>query len=112
MRKMHQLVEKCVDSLVNELEKRSKDPNNDIDVQHLMKNYTIDVIICCAFATKIDPHNDPNNPFVTNAHKLFSPRNLWRLLLLFMAPHLIRYFNISVTNPDVANFYKMAVRKF
>jgi len=60
MKKMHSLVQECVKSLEKALDKTAKDSNNEVELKKLMGNYTMDVISLCAFATKIDSHNDPN----------------------------------------------------
>jgi hypothetical protein len=105
MRKMHSLVVQCVQSLENALTRAA---NSEIELKKLMGNYTMDVIGLCAFATKIDSHNDPNNPFIKNAIKAFSVN--WRVFLFLTAPFISKLFNISIGDPVVVNFFSSVVR--
>jgi cytochrome P450 family 3 subfamily A len=108
MRKMYPLVEQCVKSLDKVLEKAVKE-RKDVELKTLMGNYTMDVIATCAFATKTDTHNDPNNPFVKNAIKIFKA-SIWRTLLFISCLPLKKFFKISIIDPNVVNFFKSAVR--
>jgi hypothetical protein len=110
MRKMHSLVVQCVKSLENALTKAANDENSEIELKKLMGNYTMDVIGLCAFATKIDSHNDPNNPFIKNAIKAFSAN--WRVFLFLTAPSISKLFNISIGDPVVVNFFSSVVRNY
>ncbi len=109
MRKMHALVEECVKSLENALTKVANDQNNEIELKKVMGNYTMDVIGLCAFATKIDSHNDSDSPFVKNATKEFSGK-AWRVILLLTAPAIKKFFNISIGDPAVIDFFRSVVR--
>ncbi len=102
---MHSLVVQCVQSLENALTRAA---NSEIELKKLMGNYTMDVIGLCAFATKIDSHNDPNNPFIKNAIKAFSVN--WRVFLFLTAPFISKLFNISIGDPVVVNFFSSVVR--
>ena len=95
MRKMHKLVDKCASDLEQVLLKYAKD-NKEVEIKKLMGDYTMDVIACCAFATKIDTHNDPNNPFAKYAIRVLQP-NIVRylnMLLLLISPKLFKKLNV------------------
>ncbi len=106
MKKMHKLVEQCVQSLDKKLENVAKN-EKEIEMKKLMGDYTMDVIASCAFAMKTDTHNDPNNPFVVNAIKIFN--SSFRTFLLIAFGPLVRRFNMSLFEPKAMNFFENAV---
>jgi hypothetical protein len=107
MRKMHKLVEQCVKSVDKILAKAAKE-QKEVEMKTLMGNYTMDVIATCAFGTKIDTYNDPNNPFTKNAIKIFRGSILRSILFLTVRP-LMKFFRISLFDPSVMQFFKSAV---
>ena len=107
MKKMHKLVEQCVHTLDKKLENVAK-TQEEIEMKKLMGDYSMDVIASCAFATKTDTHNDPNNPFVRNAIKIFTPQ-IWRSILFIGLRPLMKLLNIPVVNPEPMNFFRSAV---
>jgi len=111
MRKMQPLIEDCVKNLEKALIKFINDENSEINVRLFMVNYTMDVIASCAFGTKIDTHNDPNNPFIKNASVFFKPSMRFGLFFLLNAwvPSLVRKFNLCFVSRDVIDFFKSAV---
>ncbi len=84
MRKMYPLIEDCVQRLETAIIKKATDSsgNNEIELKKFMGNLTMDVIALCAFGTKIDTHNDPNNQFIKNAEVVF--RGNWRFWIFFL----------------------------
>ena len=104
---MHHFVEQCVQSVDQVLEKAVNE-KKDVELKTLMGNYTMDVIATCAVATKIDTHNDPNNPFILNGIKMFRG-NLIRNIALFAFRPLMKLLNISLFDPNVVDFFKSAV---
>ena len=108
MKKMHKLVELCVQSLDKKLESLAKTVK-EVEMKKLMGDYTMDVIASCAFAMKTDTHNDPNNQFVKNSMKIFSPQ-VWRFLMFFVSRPLMKFLNVSAMDPDISSFFKNAVR--
>ncbi|XP_054157848.1 cytochrome P450 3A8-like [Oppia nitens] len=109
LRKMMTLVDHCAQSVDRVLDKVATD-GNEIEMKGLMGNYTMDVIASCAFATKTDTHNDPNNPFVVNAKSLFSG-SLWRGVLFLLANRMMRFFKISIIDPSVYKFFLNAIKE-
>ncbi|CAG2113492.1 unnamed protein product, partial [Medioppia subpectinata] len=107
IRKMYALVEHCVKGVDKMLEKAANG-EQEIDVRSLMGNYTMDGIASCAFATKTDTHNDPNNPFIINARKLFS-QNMWRSFGYLTMKPVMKFFNISILEPTTTEFFKRAI---
>jgi cytochrome P450 len=110
MKRMHPLIEDCVKNLerVLEIEANNK---NEIDLKKVMGNLTMDAIATCAFATKIDTHNDLNNPFVKNAEKAFSGslKTFLTLLILFTFPSLGKKFQLRIFEKSVTEFFSNAV---
>ncbi|CAG2117633.1 unnamed protein product, partial [Medioppia subpectinata] len=107
IRKMYALVEHCVKGVDKMLEKAANG-DQEIDVRSLMGNYTMDVIASCAFATKTDTHNDPNNPFVVNAKKLFN-LNIWRSFGYMTMKSVMKFFNIPILEPTTTEFFIKAI---
>jgi cytochrome P450 family 3 subfamily A len=107
MRKMHKLVEQCVKSVDKILAKAAKE-QKEVEMKTLMGNYTMDVIATCAFGTKIDTYNDPNNPFIKNAIKMFRG-NILRSILFFTLKPLMKFLRISLIDSSVMQFFKSAV---
>ncbi|CAG2117140.1 unnamed protein product, partial [Medioppia subpectinata] len=107
IRKMHAMVEHCVKGVDKMLEKAANG-EQEVDVRSLMGNYTMDGIASCAFATKTDTHNDPNNPFIINARKLFS-QNMWRSFGYLTMKPVMKFFNISILEPTTTDFFKKAI---
>ena len=107
MKKMHKLVEECVQTMDTKLETVVKN-EKEIEMRKLMGDYTMDVIASCAFATKTDTHNDPNNPFVKNAIKIFTPQ-IWRSLIFIGLKPLMKLLDISVVNGQSLDFFRSAV---
>jgi len=104
---MHKLVEQCVKSVDQIFAKAAKE-HNEVEMKTLMGNYTMDVIATCAFGTKIDTYNDPNNPFIKNAIQIFRG-SIWRSLLFLTAQPLMKFFKISIVDSSVTQFFKSAV---
>ena len=107
MKKMHKLVEQCVQTMDRKLE-RVATHEGEIEMKKLMGDYTMDVIASCAFATKTDTHNDPNNPFVKHAIKIFTPQ-IWRTLLFVGFNPLMRLLNIPILERESMEFFRSAV---
>jgi cytochrome P450 family 3 subfamily A len=110
MRKMQPLIQDCLKNLENVLINLSKN-KNEFSLRQVMVNYTMDVVASCAFGTKIDTHNDPNNPFVKNASVFFRPTIRFGLFFLLNAwvPSLVKRMNLCFVSNDVIDFFKSAV---
>jgi hypothetical protein len=112
MRKMHPLIEDCVERLETVLMKKATDNsgNNEIELKKSMGNLTMDVIALCAFGTKIDTHNDPKNQFIKKAEVVL--RGNWRLWVFFLLkttiPKILDLTQFQVTDPSVAHFFRSA----
>ena len=111
MRKMHPIIVDCVHRLDKVLEKRAQN-KEEIDLKKMMGNLTMDVIATCAFATKIDTHNEEkSSDFVIHAQKVF--RSTWRIWVFFLIapvfPQILKWAKFSFTDPTVAKFFRSAV---
>jgi cytochrome P450 family 3 subfamily A len=111
MRRMYPLIEECAKSLEKVLTNAAIN-KQEVDMKKVMGNLTMDVIATCAFATKIDTHNDPNNPFVKNAKKIFAAnlRFLINFIILATFPSLLKKLGISFFNSSAQEFFTTAVR--
>jgi cytochrome P450 family 3 subfamily A len=110
---MYPLIEDCVQRLETAIIKKATDSsgNNEIELKKFMGNLTMDVIALCAFGTKIDTHNDPNNQFIKNAEVVF--RGIWRFWVFFVfkntIPKILDLIGFQMTDPSVAHFFRSAV---
>jgi len=108
---MHPLIEDCVHSLENALIKKINEKNNEIELKQFMGNLIMDAIASCAFATKIDTHNEPNNEFTKNAKMIFQAN--WRFFVLIIikvwVPKLLDKIEFTLYPPSALNFFRSAV---
>jgi hypothetical protein len=111
MRRMYPLIEDCVKSLEKVLTNAAMN-KQELEMKKVMGNLTMDVIATCAFATKIDTHNDPNNSFVKNAEKFFvlSLRNIINFMIASSFPSLSKKLGLKFLDNSVLQFFKKAVR--
>ncbi|CAG2167842.1 unnamed protein product, partial [Oppiella nova] len=111
MRAMHPIIIDCVKRLEKYLEQKSRN-GEDVEMKKAMGNLTMDVIASCAFGTKIDTHNDPNNEFVVNAQKVF--RGNWRIWVFFILnstfPKLIKWTGFQIQDPSAKKFFSTAIK--
>ena len=107
---MHPIIIDCVKRLEKYLEQKSRN-GEDVEMKKAMGNLTMDVIASCAFGTKIDTHNDPNNEFVVNAQKVF--RGNWRIWVFIILnstfPKLIKWTGFEIQDPSAKKFFSTAV---
>ncbi|CAG2182293.1 unnamed protein product, partial [Oppiella nova] len=65
--------------------------------------FTMDVIATCAFATKTNTHKDPNNPFMKNTLKIFSPKLHLILPFIFLPNFVLKFFKLYSGLDETAN---------
>ena len=70
MKLMYPLMKECYEPLENELQRLAKS-GHVTNAKTLFGKLTSTVIARCAFATKVDPYTDPNNPIARNLEKFF-----------------------------------------
>ena len=71
LRKMDPLLKKVANQFIENIGKAS-DQNKSFDAKEFSGFYTLDVIASVAFALEIDSFNNPDNPFVDKAKKVFT----------------------------------------
>ena len=81
--------------MTDNIEKRIQEQAREmyeLDMRHLAGCYSMDVIAKCCFGTDTNSFNDPNNVFVTQAHKFFNISKLRLLfsIILFLLPMWVR----------------------
>ncbi|CAG2121528.1 unnamed protein product, partial [Medioppia subpectinata] len=122
MKKMYPMIRQCLDDFVTELDvyaDNKKDVNiktifvteldvyadnkKDVNIKTMYGNYTMDVISCCAFATKTNSHKDPNDPFIINAQKVFAPAMSRILSLLLLPAFVLKALNMRSLAEESAN---------
>ena len=99
---MFPIISNCADDLVKHLEPLAE-LRKDINLKKVNENYTMDVISAIVFATKINSHKDPNNPFIKNAKKVLEFPILRMLLILILPKILKNLFNIKSIFNETAN---------
>ncbi|XP_063286195.1 cytochrome P450 3A4-like [Pelobates fuscus] len=114
LKKMFPLVKQYGDLLVQNLQQKieSKEPLN---MKDIFGGYSMDIVLSTSFSVKVDSINNPNDPFVTNARKLFTFSFLNPLFLLtvicpFLVP-LLDKMNFCFLPLSVLNFYMDAIKK-
>ncbi|CAG2109757.1 unnamed protein product [Medioppia subpectinata] len=86
LKHMYPLVNECCRDFLAALHRHvSTSGRIEVELKHLMSDYTIDVIASVAFATKTNPYSDPNNPFITKAKAMLS-KNPMQILLIRILP--------------------------
>lgn len=108
MKKMFHLVEESVDSCEEVLEKAAEE-SSDLDLKEFFGNLTMDVIGRCAFATKLNTHENDKHPFVENAKKVFNfGARIW---IIFLPLWLRIKLKIGIINPSAVRFFQAAVEQ-
>ncbi|XP_023230206.1 cytochrome P450 3A8-like [Centruroides sculpturatus] len=101
------LIKECALALKNNFSFEAR-KEKEIECGRLFGAFTIDVIARCAFGTRLDSFNDPDNPFVEAVRHLFSKRT-WRVTFAFSVPRLAKLFRLSLFSPKVISFFKQLV---
>ncbi|XP_063284879.1 cytochrome P450 3A8-like [Pelobates fuscus] len=114
LKKMFPLVKQYGDLLVQNLQQKieRKEPLN---MKDIFGGYSMDIVLSTSFSVKVDSINNPNDPFVTNAMKMFNFSFLNPLFLLtvicpFLVP-LLDKMNFCFFPLSVLNFYMDAIKK-
>ncbi|CAG2107875.1 unnamed protein product [Medioppia subpectinata] len=102
IRRMEALVSACVHTFAGVLETYAQ-TGQTVNIKDLFGNFTMDVIASCAFATKTDTHNDPLNPFVTNARKIFNVELKKALPSLLLPTFVLKLLKIRSIHNEKAN---------
>ena len=96
------LIMKCVDEVIKVMNGSVKS-GKDIDLKHLFGSFSMDVIARCAFATRIDAYEDPNNSFLQNAKRITRPTFFKISAVLLLPKYLLELFNIGSMFDETAN---------
>ncbi|CAG0924400.1 unnamed protein product [Notodromas monacha] len=72
IKKMSSIMVECCDRMVESSRSVTKG-SGIIELKDFFGKVTLDVIARCAFGTKLDNLDDPNNPFAVNSAKAFRP---------------------------------------
>ena len=92
LRKMDPLLKKVANQLIENISKAA-DQRKSFDSKEFSGFYTLDAIASVAFALEIDSFNNPDNPFVTRAEKVFSTIPIGgKLIASFRKLHLTSDF--------------------
>ena len=82
-----------------------KDRVKQVDMQHFIKAFNMDVLCSCAYGINTDSVNNPGHPFVVNIKKILNMNiNIGRVLSM-LAPKVARLFNIEFFDSKAINFF-------
>uniref|UniRef100_A0AAT9UTP5 Cytochrome P450 6PZ11 short isoform n=1 Tax=Maconellicoccus hirsutus TaxID=177089 RepID=A0AAT9UTP5_MACHI len=111
MKMMFPLLEKCGEKLTQVIDNMSDERS--FNAKDLFVRYTTDGIATCAFGLETNSLENPKSEFRAMASKAFEFRYkaLLRTLWPSMPYSLVRFFNISLTDPQVQKFYLDIVDK-
>ncbi|XP_050423195.1 uncharacterized protein LOC126834976 [Adelges cooleyi] len=109
---MQSQIKECGDELMSKLHAELK-RSDQLEVRHLMGNYSTDVIGSCAFGLKVNAVSDKNSTFRHYGKSLFVPtaRVLLRELSLMIAPSLLRIVRIKDFPTEATDFFKSAFQE-
>ncbi|CAG2169280.1 unnamed protein product, partial [Oppiella nova] len=112
LRKMRPLIDDCLQTMINNLNKLSNDESNGghvVDMKRVFGAYTMEVIIQVAFGTKVDALIDESNAIIVNAKKLMSRDfrllDLPKFFLILMLPKVAKLFGLTLLPRDVTDFF-------
>ncbi|XP_050388972.2 cytochrome P450 3A29 isoform X2 [Patella vulgata] len=107
-------INKCGGLLSNKLVTKAK-KGETVDVKHYFGVYTMDVIARTAFGLDTDSQNNPDEPFVDNARKLFatakftSTANLLSIIFPFLRP-LLKVLDVGIFPSGPVNFFVRSIK--
>lgn len=108
MRNMVPMIHKCVDTLINNV-KRKSEGGKTVDMKQLCGGFTMDVIASTAFGIEVDSQNNENSQFVKMGGKLTSlSLNSPLILIQMMFPVLrpvLKHIGVSPLPQDVLHFF-------
>ncbi|KAK6166505.1 hypothetical protein SNE40_023174 [Patella caerulea] len=107
-------INQCSGLLSNNLATKAK-KGETVDVKHYFGVYTMDVIARTAFGLNTDSQNNPDEPFVDNARKLFatakfaSTANLLSLIFPFLRP-LLKALEVGIFPSGPVQFFVRTIK--
>ena len=111
MRKMFPIVRKCLNDFIDTLEPLAQ-KKTEINLKDMNGKYTMDVISSCAFATKTNSYEDPNDPFVKHAKNIFEFPFVRNVFFNLLPKIFSTIFNIKSANDETSNefFFDMTLK--
>ena len=109
MKLMHPLMKECYKPLENELQRIAKS-GQVVNLKTLFGKLTSTVIARCAFATKVDPYTDPNNPVVRNLEKFFEFGILNPLLSVVLPAWMQNAISFTIAPRESLNYLSSVCR--
>ncbi|CAG2103265.1 unnamed protein product [Medioppia subpectinata] len=84
MKRMYPSIRECLRDFTAHLDAYARD-GRPMNAKEMFGNFTMDVVATCAFATKTNIHNDPNNPVDKYAKSLLD-FNPWKIIAMLALP--------------------------
>ncbi|KAM4053508.1 cytochrome P450 3A24-like [Anomaloglossus baeobatrachus] len=90
------------------------DNKESLNMKNIFGSYSMDIVLSTSFSVNVDSLNNPNDPFVTNARKLFTfsflnPLFLITVLFPFLIP-LLNKLNFCFLPKSVLDFFQNAIK--
>ncbi|XP_068134844.1 cytochrome P450 3A24-like [Hyperolius riggenbachi] len=113
LKQMFPIIKSYGELLVKNIQKKV-DNKEFINMKEIFGSYSMDIVLSTSFSVNVDSMNNPNDPFVSNAKKLFTfsflnPLFLTTLLCPFLVP-LLERLNFCFLPISVLNFFQDAIR--
>ncbi|KAK9496566.1 hypothetical protein O3M35_013155 [Rhynocoris fuscipes] len=100
----------CSQSLTSILDKFSE--KEDVDLKDYLGRFAMDVIGSCAYGIDAKNLSEPDNEFRRMGKKSFEfdKTQMFKFALINCAPKLAKFFRLSFTKPDVAEYFCNIIR--
>ncbi|XP_040189886.1 cytochrome P450 3A24 isoform X3 [Rana temporaria] len=113
LKQMFPIIETYGALLVKNVQKKV-DNKEFLNMKDIFGSYAMDIVLSTSFSVNVDSQNNPDDPFVTNAKKLFAfsffnPLFLITVLCPFLIP-LLDKLNFCFLPLSVLNFYQDAIK--
>ncbi|KAG1657290.1 Cytochrome P450 3A8 [Nymphon striatum] len=110
LRLMASNVVQCSEELADCLYEIAKTENK-FDAKKIFGSFSLDVIAITAFRIKLTSLKDPENEFIKNARKVFSPEATYVRVLQAFFPRLGQLLGLQLVEPSICNFFANVIRK-
>ncbi|XP_069066072.1 cytochrome P450 3A21-like isoform X2 [Pleurodeles waltl] len=113
LKEMFPIMKSLGETLVKNVQKKTEH-DEPLDMKQLFGSYSTDVVISTSFGVNVDSMNNPNDPFVTIARKMFNFRFINPLLTIivlfpFLTP-ILKKLNDWLSPNDLVQFFTRAIK--
>ncbi|KAI1301865.1 Cytochrome P450 3A25 [Halotydeus destructor] len=104
LRSMSPIFDECIDTLLSNLERKTKQGSTTLNLKSYVGCFSLDVIASTAFGTKLDSMNDPENIMAQNMKNFFGKNLSLKSIIVLFFPSLMKYFDIYLFDYNVLVF--------